>query len=161
MDVDCDAHELSAICADHLEQRIKPDHPAYFVTVGVAYKGMGTKSGKAWIVNEAHGLRGPIVSRFLTLIEDMPDHCSQMFTTTRRPQTSLFADHDDADPFFSRCLRVPLAWHEHAPNVAGPLTKAFAERRGRSPRKRTSMAVRCRHTYSSLWISIGATTIDE
>jgi hypothetical protein len=33
-DVDCDAHELSAICADHLEQRIRPDHPVYFVTVG-------------------------------------------------------------------------------------------------------------------------------
>jgi replication-associated recombination protein RarA len=92
------------------------------------YKGLGTMSGKAWIINEAHGLRGAIVSRFLTLIEAMPSHVCLMFTTTRRPQASLFADHDDADPFFSRCLRVPLAWHEHAPNVAGPLTKAFAER---------------------------------
>jgi hypothetical protein len=95
----------------------------------MGYRGMGgAKTGKAWIINECHGLRGQIVTRFLTLIEPMPAHCSIMFTTTRRPQTSLFADHDDADPFFSRCLRVPLAWHEHAPNVAGPLTQAFAKR---------------------------------
>jgi replication-associated recombination protein RarA len=98
------------------------------IETAFAYKGMGKLQGKAWIVNEAHMLRGAILSRFLTLIEAMPDHCTLMFTTTRRPQASLFADYDDADPFFSRCTRVPLAWHEYAPTVAGPLTKAFAER---------------------------------
>ncbi len=33
-DDDCDAHELSAICADHIKRKIGKDHDVYFVTVG-------------------------------------------------------------------------------------------------------------------------------
>ena len=95
----------------------------------MSFKGMGQKIGKAWIINECHGLREMIVSRFLTLIERPEARNSTLiFTTTRRPQASLFAGMDDATPFFDRCIRIPLAWHEYAPTVAGPLTKAFAER---------------------------------
>jgi replication-associated recombination protein RarA len=135
------------------------------------YRGMGSKTGKAWIINECHGLRSAIVSRFLTLMEAMPDYCCLMFTTTRRPQASLFADHDDADPFFSRCLRVPLAWHEHAPNVAGPLTKAFAERArtiaqaegvdGKPMDDYVALALECRHNLRDMLSRMEAGAMSE
>jgi hypothetical protein len=33
-DAEIDGHELSAICADLLGARIKPDHPCWYVTIG-------------------------------------------------------------------------------------------------------------------------------
>jgi len=93
-----------------------------------AFRAMGAKTGKAWIINEAHGLRGHVLSRFLTLIEAMPSHCAIIFTTTNAGQKSLFEDFDDATPLLSRCVVVPLAWHEYAADTVGPLTKAFAQR---------------------------------
>jgi len=92
------------------------------------YRGMGGKAGKAWIINEAQGLRGPVLSRFLTLLEAMPDHCTVIFTTTNQGQKTLFEDHDDASPLLSRCLRVPLAFHDLAPQTPSELAKAFAEK---------------------------------
>jgi replication-associated recombination protein RarA len=91
-----------------------------------AYRGLGEKTGKAWIVNEAHGLRGPILSRFLTLIERLPEHCVIFFTTTHKGQASLFADYDDAGPLLSRCTQIPMEWHGLAPHVPSNLTRAFA-----------------------------------
>jgi replication-associated recombination protein RarA len=90
------------------------------------YRGMGDKTGKAWIVNEAHGLRGQILSRFLTLIEKLPEHCTVIFTTTRGRQAVL-AGFDDAEPFLSRCTEVPMAWHDTLPQTKpSALTRAFA-----------------------------------
>lgn len=71
------------------------------------YRGMGAKTGKAWIVNEAHTLRGQVLSRFLTLIEKLPGHCTVIFTTTRGKQAVL-AGFDDAQPFLDRCTSVPM-----------------------------------------------------
>lgn len=56
----------------------------------------------------AHGLRGPILSRFLTLLERLPEHCTIIFTTTNAGHASLFADYEDASPLLSRCLVVPM-----------------------------------------------------
>src|SRR5580765_424050 len=39
------------------------------VESAMAYKGMGAKIGKAWIVNECHSLRYTVLTRFLTLLE--------------------------------------------------------------------------------------------
>lgn len=75
---------------------------------GFAYKGMGTKQGKAWIINEAHGLRGPVLSRFLTAIESLPGHCAIIFTTTKEGEKGLFEDMNDASPLLSRCFDVPM-----------------------------------------------------
>ena len=88
--------------------------------VGFAYKGMGTKTGKAWIINEAHGLRGPVLSRFLTALESLPTHCCIVFTTTKVGEQTLFEDMADASPLLSRCFNVPMA--------ARGLADAFAER---------------------------------
>lgn len=87
---------------------------------GFAYKGMGAKTGKAWIINEAHGLRGPVLSRFLTAIESLPSHCAIIFTTTKVGEASLFEDMADASPLLSRCFDVPM--------TARGLSETFAER---------------------------------
>jgi replication-associated recombination protein RarA len=131
-----------------------------------AYRGMGDKPGKAWIVNEAHGLRGAILSRFLTLIERLPAHCAVMFTTTSAGQKALFEDFDDASPLLSRCMVVPLAWHEHAPTQPGPLTRAFAERALTIARKEgldgqpigayERLALECRHNLRQMLSRIEA-----
>jgi hypothetical protein len=94
--------------------------------VSFHYSGMGEKRGKAWIINECHGMRAAIVSRFLTLIEALPDHCTVIFTTTRTPKVSLFAEMDDADPFLSRCKVVPMASVKEYGEVGGPFIRQIA-----------------------------------
>jgi len=66
------------------------------------------KGGRAWIVNEAHQLRSDAVTGLLGLIENLPDHCAMVFTTTSEGQ-ALFADSNiDAGPFASRCDCIQL-----------------------------------------------------
>lgn len=88
--------------------------------VGFAFRGMGQKTGKAWIINEAHGLRGAVLSRFLTALEQLPSHCAVIFTTTKEGQKGLFEDIQDANPLLSRCMVVPMA--------ASGLSGKFAEK---------------------------------
>jgi replication-associated recombination protein RarA len=87
---------------------------------GFRFTSLGEKNGKAWIINEAHGLRGPVLSRFLTAIESLPSHCAILFTTTQEGEKGLFADWNDASPLLSRCFDVPM--------TARGLAEAFAER---------------------------------
>lgn len=71
------------------------------------FYGMGSKTGRAVIVNEAHHLREICFSKLLVMLEAIPRHVAWIFTTTADGQQKLFADHDDATPLVSRC--VPLA----------------------------------------------------
>jgi DNA polymerase III gamma/tau subunit len=81
-------------------------------------------NGKAWIINEAHGLNAPRIRRLLTMLEPggrpIPEFCAVIFTTTCDGTEKLFADYDDASPLLSRCLRLDLARRD--------LARAFAER---------------------------------
>lgn len=77
------------------------------------------KGGRAFIINEAHGLRRPIVRQLLGVIENLPEHCTIIFTTTKEGQEALFEDDIDASPLLSRCLTIPL--------TNQGLAKAFAE----------------------------------
>ncbi len=70
--------------------------------------GAGGKSGRAFIVNEAHGLRKPIVRRLLGLLENLPSHVCFIFTTTKLGQEKLFEDDIDASPLLSRCTQITL-----------------------------------------------------
>lgn len=82
--------------------------------------GFGGKTGRAFIVNEAHGLRGTMIRRLLVTLEPIPSHVVWIFTTTNDGQENLFEDHMDAHPLLSRC--APLALTSQG------LSKLFAER---------------------------------
>jgi replication-associated recombination protein RarA len=130
---------------------------------------LGVKGGKVWIINEAHGLRDAVLRRLLTLLEPekgLPEHVCVIFTTTSLGQASLFADHQDASPLLSRCLRVPLAWHELAPHVADAITKAFAQRAmeiaraenldGRPLSEYVNLALRCKDNLRQMLSAVEA-----
>lgn len=82
-------------------------------------RGFG-KGGKAYILNEAHGLRKDSIRQLLVLLERLPSHVAFIFTTTIDGQEKLFEDCDDASPLLSRCICLPLARRD--------LAKPFAER---------------------------------
>ena len=85
------------------------------------YRAFSGKPGKCWIVNEAHGLRKDSIRLLLTLLEQLPNHCVFIFTSTREGQAGLFEDKIDAAPFVARCTEIALA--------AGEKTlQAFARR---------------------------------
>lgn len=81
--------------------------------------GWGAKTGRAFIFNEAHALRGPCIDKFLTMLERIPSHCVFIFTTTIDGAVK-FDDSPHADAFLSRCIRLDLARRD--------LAKPFAER---------------------------------
>ncbi len=81
--------------------------------------GMG-KGGRAYIVNEAHGLTKSAIRQLLVLLERLPGHVVMLFTTTCEGQDSLFDDYDDANPLLSRCVRIDLSRRD--------LCRPFAER---------------------------------
>jgi DNA polymerase-3 subunit gamma/tau len=83
-------------------------------------RGLGEKSGRAYIVNEAHGLNKAAVRQLLTTLERIPSHVVWCFTTTCDGQDSLFEGVDDAHPLLSRCIELPLARRG--------LAEAFAQR---------------------------------
>ncbi len=74
--------------------------------------------GRAYIVNEAHGLRKDTIRQLLVLIERLPNHVVMIFTTTIEGQDSLFDDYDDANPLLSRCIRIDLARRDLASHFA-------------------------------------------
>jgi DNA polymerase-3 subunit gamma/tau len=66
------------------------------------------KGGKAYIINEAHGLRKAIIRRLLGLLERIPGHVCIIFTTTKLGESKLFDDQIDANPLLSRCAKIEL-----------------------------------------------------
>ena len=77
------------------------------------------KGARAYIINEAHGLRKPIIRRLLGLLERIPQHVCIIFTTTKTGESSLFDDQIDAQPLLSRCAKIEL--------TNQGLAKVFAE----------------------------------
>jgi len=66
------------------------------------------KGGRAFIVNEAHGLRPASVRRLLGLLERIPRHVVFIFTTTTEGQLQFFDGQLDASPLMSRCICISL-----------------------------------------------------
>jgi len=73
----------------------------------MSYRAFG-KGGKAYIINEAHGLRKAIIRRLLGLLERIPNHVCIIFTTTKQGESALFDDQIDANPLLSRCAKIEL-----------------------------------------------------
>jgi len=69
---------------------------------------IGSKTGAAILVNEAHGLKAPIVRQLLVTLERIPRHAIWVFTTSFKGQLSLFDKSDDANPLLSRCICLTL-----------------------------------------------------
>jgi DNA polymerase-3 subunit gamma/tau len=95
----------------------------------MAYTGWGDRKGRAYIVNEAHALRKPVIRQLLVLLERLPAHVCVIFTTTNEGQDTLFEDFDDASPLLSRCLRLDLSRRDLAKPFA-ERAKTIAEREG-------------------------------
>ena len=81
--------------------------------------GWGSKTGRAFIINEAHALRSGCIDKFLTMLERIPAHVVFVFTTTNDGALK-FDDSPHADAFLSRCIRLDLARRD--------LAKPFADR---------------------------------
>jgi len=90
---------------------------------------IGTKSGRAYIVNEAHGLSKSAIRQLLVMLERLPSHVVWVFTTTCDGQESLFEDNIDAHPLLSRCAVLPLSRRGLAEPFA-QRAKEIAEREG-------------------------------
>lgn len=84
------------------------------------------KTGRAFIIDECHGMRKDIVERFSGLLEHIPNHVVFLFTTTadEEKQGKLFETTDEKKPederaFLSRCITIRL--------TNQGLNKAFAQ----------------------------------
>jgi DNA polymerase III gamma/tau subunit len=88
------ADQLSVSEIDNMEQ-------------GMSYFAPG-KGGRAYIINEAHGLRKAIIRRLLGILERIPAHVCIIFTTTKQGESELFEDQIDANPLLSRCAKIEL-----------------------------------------------------
>ena len=66
------------------------------------------KGGRAYIINESHGLRKAVIRRLLGLLEHIPAHVVIIFTTTKEGESGLFEDSIDASPLLSRCIKIEL-----------------------------------------------------
>ena len=74
------------------------------------------KGCHVFIVNEAHGLSGKVVSRLQTVLEhdNVQRTSTWIFTTTFQGQKRLFDDKLDANSFMSRAIELTL---EHGEDV--------------------------------------------
>lgn len=66
------------------------------------------KGGRAWIINEAHGLSRAAIERLLDITETLPSHCTIIFTTTWDGQDTFVEAQTDAEPLLSRCVKDGL-----------------------------------------------------
>jgi replication-associated recombination protein RarA len=82
--------------------------------------GCAGKRGRAYIINEAHGLRRQSIRVLLGMLERIPKHVVFIFTTTQAGQKGLFEAQIDAAPLLSRCTVIAL---ENGPKQ----TAAYAE----------------------------------
>ncbi len=135
------ADELSAARIDEISRTMH-----YFG--GLA----GDKIGRAWIINEAHGLRKTIIRRLLGVLESIPQHCVFIFTTTKQGQAGLFEDQEDAGPLLSRCARIELT-NQGLAKVFGEHCRKIAQAEkldGKPPQAYIKLAQSCKNNCRAM-----------
>lgn len=90
--------------------------------LSLACYGLGERSGRVVIVNEAHGLTAGATRQLLGILERIPAHAAWIFTTTTDGQT-LLLDGVDGRPLVDRCQRLPLT----SQGLAEPAAKRLIE----------------------------------
>jgi len=89
--------------------------------------GFGVKTGRAYIINEARGLKHDTIRRLFVLLDSLPSHVVFIFTSTKGDeQQELFCKPDD--PLVSRCTTLPLA--RIRSSVAAPVVREIAQAEG-------------------------------
>jgi DNA polymerase-3 subunit gamma/tau len=115
------AHEVADdFCVEELDASDCTPNRLKEIERTSAVMGFGEKCGRAFIVNESHGLSKPAIRQLLVMLERIPHHVVWVFTTTNENQEALFEDCLDASPLLSRCIRLDLARRG--------LAEAFAQR---------------------------------
>ena len=114
-----DCHNVQELDASDLTPSRLKELESGMACLGLDFEGKG-RNGRAYIVNEAHGLRSDAIRQLLVLLERLPGHVVWIFTTTSDGQADLFESKLDANPLLSRCVVVAL--------TTQGLAKPFAER---------------------------------
>lgn len=96
------------------------------------FRVLGEKPGRAYIVNEAHGLRKDTIRLLLVILERLPEHCVWVFTTTKAGEVKLFEDDEtgDAAPLLSRCIEVRLVDNDASRQAFAARAKEIAVAEG-------------------------------
>jgi replication-associated recombination protein RarA len=96
------------------------------------FRALGSKPGKCFIVNEAHGLRKDAIRMLLVVLERLPEHVVFVFTTTKAGQEFLFDTNDcgDAAPLVSRCIEIELSADDATQAAFARRAKQIAKQEG-------------------------------
>jgi len=114
------------------------------------------KGGRAYIINEAHGLRKPVIRRLLGLLERIPAHVCIVFTTTKQGEARLFDDQIDANPLLSRCAKIELT-NQGLANVFAEHCRTIADREnlnGKPLQSYVKLAQKCKNNCREMLMAI-------
>jgi len=116
---------------------------------------LGEKSGRAVLINEAHGLRQDSIRKLLVVLERIPAHVTWIMTTTDAGNGKLFKDID-AHPLLSRCIKFDLKVEDYADAMV-LRAMAIAEQEGlggASKEEFVELAAACRFNFRDILTEI-------
>lgn len=121
------AHGADPFYIEELDAQLMTPARLREVEGEMLYRAMSARPGKAYIVNEAHGLRQDAVRLLLVMLERLPEHVCFVFTTTAQ-QTGLFGSEEG--PLVSRCTQIDLEATEETQLAMAARAKKIAQAEG-------------------------------